>query len=207
MIKPSIRGSRRSMGSDSGGDPYHSLYQTTFMEYAAKSGINQGLSHVGDDGEARMVDVSDKAETARTAKATAVVRVGAEAYKLIQQNQMKKGDVLTVAQIAGIMGSKKTPELIPLCHPISLTKVDLRVRLDPGTTDCVTTECEAKCLGQTGVEMEAMTGAAVAALTVYDMVKAVNKFVAIENLQLVSKTGGSSGSLLNPAFNDDQKGP
>ena len=98
-----------------------------------------------------------------------------------------------VAQIAGIMGAKRTSDLIPLCHPLPLTKVDVRVRLDEGSDDTLTAECEAKCRGPTGVEMEALTGASVAALTIYDMCKAVNKGIVIESVRLIHKTGGQSG--------------
>lgn len=173
---------------------YHSLYRATFKEHAVKA----GLSHIDDDGKAAMVDVTDKPETVRSAKARAVIRVGPKAYHLVRSNQIKKGDVMTVAQIAGIMGAKKTSDLIPLCHPLPLTKVNVTVRLGEESTHSLTAECEAKCLGPTGVEMEAMTGATVAALTIYDMCKAVNKLSTIENICLVSKSGGQSGDVMNP---------
>jgi len=169
---------------------YHDLYRTTFKEHAAKA----GLTHVDDQGRAAMVDVGEKAVTSRTAKAQAVINVGPEAYQLIRSNEIKKGDVLTVSQIAGILGAKKTSELIPLCHQVSLSKVDVVITLEADDRK-LTAECTAKCSGQTGVEMEALTGATVAALTIYDMCKAVNKFIVIEEVRLVSKTGGQSGDI------------
>ena len=167
---------------------YHDLYRTSFKDHAIKA----GLSHVDEKGRANMVDVAEKPITTRTARAKAVINVGAEAYELIRKNEIKKGDVLTVAQIAGILGAKKTSELIPLCHPLALTKVDVELTMCEDAK--IVAECTAKCLGRTGVEMEALTGVSIAALTIYDMCKAVNKFIIIENIHLVSKTGGQSGN-------------
>ncbi len=154
------------------------------------------LTHINEKGEARMVDVGAKPDTERTAVARGEVRLQPETVSLIRAGLMKKGDVLTVAQIAGILGAKKTSELIPLCHPIALNHVEVTLELAddlPG----VRIEAAARTLGKTGVEMEALTAVAVAALTVYDMVKAVEKTARIENIRLVEKRGGLSGDVLN----------
>ncbi|KAL1131668.1 hypothetical protein AAG570_011281 [Ranatra chinensis] len=137
-----------------------------------------------------MVDVGDKTESARTATARGTVHVGSEIASLIKQNLLKKGDVLSVAQLAGIMGAKKTAELIPLCHNINLTHVEVSLNLE---NESVAVECTARSVGKTGVEMEALTGVAIAALTVYDMCKAVSRKIRIETIFLVKKTGGSRG--------------
>ncbi|KAG9505691.1 hypothetical protein J7337_002663 [Fusarium musae] len=153
---------------------------------------NAKLTHVSASGEARMVSISDKTATSRIAKAACTVRFSnSTAIELIRDNQMKKGDVLGVARIAGIMASKRTPDLIPLCHPISISKaaVDLDVRGD----DRVEIVATVTCAGKTGVEMEALTAASTAALTVYDMCKAVDKGMIIEGLRVVLKDGGKSG--------------
>jgi len=191
LLSASSAQNRRQLSKVSDGDGYHSLYQATYKDHAVKT----GLTHVDERGEAVMVDVGDKPQTVRTARARAVIRVGRRARQLIHTNQIQKGDVMTVAQIGGIMGAKRTSELIPLCHPIPLTKVDVRVSLDEGSDDTLTAECEAKCLGHTGVEMEALTGASVAALTIYDMCKAVNKHIKIESVHLIYKSGGQSGDI------------
>ena len=138
-----------------------------------------------------MVDVSDKRPTLRTAKAFARISVGEKAFELIEKHEMKKGDVLSVAKIAGIMGAKQTSLVIPLCHPLQLTKVDLDLTLNAALKS-VDISCEAKCRGETGVEMEALHGASVAALTVYDMCKAVTHDMNIERIHLMSKAGGKS---------------
>lgn len=143
-----------------------------------------------------MVDVSGKADTERTAIAQGEVHMTGETLRLIRAGQVKKGDVLTVAQIAGIAGSKRTAELIPLCHPLPLTKVDVQLSLDdslPGVRITAT----AKTVGKTGVEMEALTAVAVAALTVYDMAKAAEKTMRIQNIRLIEKHGGRSGDIVN----------
>ncbi len=153
-----------------------------------------GFTHLDDDGNAVMVDVSDKDVTERTATAKGSVLMAAETMALIQAGGVKKGDVLSVAQLAGIMGAKKTPDLIPLCHPLSLTsvKVDLACDAERNAVD-ITATC--KLSGRTGVEMEALTAVAVAALTVYDMCKAVDRAMRITDIRLVHKSGGKSGTF------------
>jgi cyclic pyranopterin phosphate synthase len=150
-----------------------------------------GLSHLDADGAARMVDVSEKAETTRVAVAEATVRMKAETLALIQQGGMPKGDVLATARIAGIMAAKRTPDLIPLCHPLAITGVT--VNLEPAGDDCLVIRATVKTTGKTGVEMEALTAASIAALTVYDMCKAVEKGMRIEGVRLLEKHGGKSG--------------
>jgi cyclic pyranopterin phosphate synthase len=154
------------------------------------------LTHIDDAGRAHMVDVGAKADTERLAIARGEVELRAETVSLIRQGLMKKGDVLSVAEIAGIMGAKKTSELIPLCHPIPLTQVEVSLELSdelPG----VKISASARTIGKTGVEMEALTAVAVAALTVYDMVKAVERAARIQNIRLVEKHGGRSGDVVN----------
>jgi cyclic pyranopterin phosphate synthase len=156
------------------------------------------LTHLDASGSARMVDVGAKPATARVAVARASVRCDTATYRLIAAGQAAKGDVLAVARVAGIMAAKRTPDLIPLCHPIPLSSVDVDLRLDaelPG----VRIEATARCTAQTGVEMEALTAAAVAALTVVDMAKASDRWMAVEGVGLVSKSGGRSGSVVRPA--------
>lgn len=143
-----------------------------------------------------MVDVGAKPETERIAIAGGEVLLKAETVSLIRQGLMKKGDVLTVAKIAGIMGAKKTSELIPLCHPIGLTQVDVDLRLSDDLPGVLIT-ASARTIGKTGVEMEALTAVSVAALTVYDMVKAVEKTAKIQNVRLIEKHGGRSGDIVN----------
>lgn len=154
--------------------------------------MEKELTHFNGEGRARMVDVSGKDHTERWATARATVRVSPETFRLIVTGGMKKGDVLAVAQVAGIMGAKRAAELIPMCHPIQLTGVDISFSLDEGacTVDILAT---ARCTGQTGVEMEALTAASTAALTVYDMCKAVQRDIVIERVYLVEKSGGKSG--------------
>jgi cyclic pyranopterin monophosphate synthase len=150
------------------------------------------LSHFDDRGQAHMVDVSDKPVTDRLAVAEGVVRMTAETLALITEGRAKKGDVLSVARLAGIMAAKKTADLIPLCHPLPITRVALDLSPDadlPGIRIAATV----KTSGQTGVEMEALTAVSVAALTVYDMVKAVEKSMVIDGIRLVLKDGGKSG--------------
>ena len=152
------------------------------------------LTHLDDDGNAVMVDVSDKASTERTATAKGTVTMEPETMALIQAGGVKKGDVLSVAQLAGIMGAKRTPDLIPLCHPLELTSVTVNLVCDPGRNAVdITATCKLK--GQTGVEMEALTAVAVAALTVYDMCKAVDRGMKITDVRLVHKAGGKSGTF------------
>lgn len=151
-----------------------------------------GFTHIDDDGNAVMVDVSDKDITERTATAKASVIMQPETLALIMQGDVKKGDVLSVAQLAGIMGAKKTPDLIPLCHPLSLASVKVNLTCDP-VRNAVDVSATCKLSGRTGVEMEALTAASVAALTVYDMCKAVDRGMQITDIRLVHKAGGKSG--------------
>jgi cyclic pyranopterin phosphate synthase len=153
-----------------------------------------GLSHLDASGAARMVDVSAKADTDRIATAEAVVRMARETLALIQSGGVPKGDVIATARIAGIMAAKRTPDLIPLCHPLAITGVT--VDLEPDGDDALRIEATVKTTGKTGVEMEALTAATVAALTVYDMCKAVEKGMRIESVQLLEKRGGKSGDWL-----------
>ncbi|MCJ8521273.1 cyclic pyranopterin phosphate synthase [Pseudorhizobium tarimense] len=151
-----------------------------------------GLTHIGAAGEANMVDVGDKAETQRSATAEGFVRMQPETLKLIRDGDAKKGDVIGTARLAGIMGAKKTSDLIPLCHPLMLTKVSVEITEDadlPGLKVTAT----AKLTGKTGVEMEALTAVSVACLTIYDMAKAADKDMEIGGVRLVEKTGGKSG--------------
>lgn len=150
------------------------------------------LTHFDDNGNAHMVDISEKQSSFRIAKAACSIQMSLETLKIISDGSAKKGDVLNVARIAGIQGAKRTSELIPLCHPISLTKVNLDLTLNnklPGIEIIAT----AKTTGPTGVEMEALTAASVSALTVYDMVKSLDKSLIIKNLRLILKDGGKSG--------------
>ena len=150
------------------------------------------LTHINSNGEAEMVDVSEKNNTSREAKAGAKVLMKPETLDLIVSGSHKKGDVLSVARVAGIQAAKKCSELIPLCHPLMLTKVS--VELTPNTKDnTIEIVAVAKLNGKTGVEMEALTAASIAALTVYDMCKAVDRFMTISNVQLLEKKGGKSG--------------
>ncbi|MGE4280722.1 MAG: cyclic pyranopterin monophosphate synthase MoaC [Magnetospirillum sp.] len=151
------------------------------------------LTHFDISGNAVMVDVSDKADSERVAVAAGSVLMAPETMALIQARGLKKGDVLAVAQLAGIMGAKRTPDLIPLCHPLALTSVKVELVLDPARNAVdITATCKLK--GQTGVEMEALTAVSVAALTVYDMVKAVDKAMRITDIRLLHKSGGKSGT-------------
>ena len=151
------------------------------------------LSHLDDKGEARMVDVSDKVATHRTARAEGFVAMELATLALVEQGEAKKGDVLAVARVAGIMAAKKTHELIPLCHPLSITKASVAFepsREPPG----ISVTAEVKVAGPTGVEMEALTAVAVACLTIYDMLKAADKSMTIGEIRLTEKTGGRSGN-------------
>jgi cyclic pyranopterin phosphate synthase len=150
------------------------------------------LTHLDPQGGVHMVDISDKADTVRTAVATGRVIVGDDAYELIRERNVAKGDVLLTAQIAGIMGAKHTSRLIPLCHEVSLRGVDLELTLaEDGPA--VDIRAFTKSVGPTGVEMEALTAVSVAALTIYDMCKSVSKSIRIDDIHLVAKTGGRSG--------------
>ena len=150
------------------------------------------LTHLDESGRARMVDVSAKGETVRIATARGRVLMQPETLRLIRTGGLTKGDVLAIAQVAGVMGAKKTPDLIPLCHPLPITGVDLSFELDEAAS-AVEITASARIVGKTGVEMEALTAVATAALTVYDMCKAVDKDMVIDQIRLVHKVGGKSG--------------
>lgn len=150
------------------------------------------LTHIGGSGEANMVDVGDKAETVRIAVAEGYVRMKAETLTLILEGDAKKGDVIGTARLAGIMAAKQTANLIPLCHPLMLTKVTVDITPDPALPG-LRVEALAKLTGRTGVEMEALTAVSVACLTIYDMAKAADREMEIGGIQLVSKSGGRSG--------------
>jgi cyclic pyranopterin phosphate synthase len=149
------------------------------------------LSHIGDDGRARMVDVSDKPATAREATAEGFVRMSPATLALAVSGEGAKGDVRAAAEIAGVMAAKRTAELIPMCHPLALSKVDVRVEAAGGG---LAVTARVKTTGPTGVEMEALTAVSVACLTLYDMLKAAEKGMVIEGVRLTSKTGGKSGA-------------
>lgn len=179
------------------------LYQkrtidNNFMRsYSTRS--NSKLTHTNEEGNATMVDVSDKEITFRCATAKAIVIVGEKIAKLIKENNLKKGDVFTVSQLAGITGAKKTSELIPLCHNIPITNINVAISLDDDT-NAVIILATVKCEGKTGVEMEALTAASVSALTVYDMCKSISHDILIKEIQLMSKSGGRSGDYNKDSF-------
>ena len=150
------------------------------------------FTHFNESGRAKMVDISEKGDTIRTAVARGRVRVSHETLALIKTGGIKKGDVLGTAQIGGIMGAKRTSDLIPMCHPVMLTGVDISFSFDE-TVPAVEVTATARCTGATGVEMEALTAVSVAVLTIYDMCKAVQKDMVIENIRLLKKAGGKSG--------------
>jgi len=167
----------------------------------SKGGYNRRMSepkltHLDEHGQASMVDVGAKSDTERVAVARGEIHMLKATFDLIRDGQIKKGDVLTVAQIAGITAAKRTSDLIPLCHPLFLTKVDVDLALDESLPGVVIT-ATAKTVGKTGVEMEALTAVSVAALTVYDMAKAAEKTMRIQNIRLVEKHGGKSGDIVN----------
>ena len=159
-------------------------------EGEALSDNNNELSHVDENGKAQMVDVGNKDDTKRSATASGKVFMSTETIEALERQELKKGDVLGVARIAGIQAAKKTSELIPLCHPLAINfaSVDFRIR-----ESCVEIQATVKTSGKTGVEMEALTACSVAALTVYDMCKSVDKSITIEEVKLLEKTGGKSG--------------
>lgn len=152
----------------------------------------EDFTHFNSQGRAHMVDVQDKAPTPRHAVAGARVLVSRETLALIRGGGLKKGDVLAVAQVAGIMAAKRTPELIPMCHPVPISGIDLSLEPDDSRC-CVEIRASVSCLGPTGVEMEALTAASAAALTVYDMCKAVQRDIVITDVRLLEKTGGIHG--------------
>ena len=156
---------------------------------------NLQLTHLDDQGNAKMVDVGDKDVTSREAIARGYISIQPETLRLIKEGLMKKGDVLTIAQLAGIMGAKKTSELIPLCHPLPLDKVEVELELDDA--ECrIDVTATARTTARTGVEMEALTAVTVAALTLYDMCKSVDRGMRIEAVRLVEKRGGRSGEII-----------
>lgn len=148
------------------------------------------LTHINEQGRAKMVDVTDKEETFREARAAGTVNVNPDTMRLIKSGGIKKGDVLSVAQVAGIMAAKKTSDIIPMCHPLMLSGVDIRFTL---TDTQVQIEAAVKCKGNTGVEMDALTAVSTAALTIYDMCKAVQRDIEITDIRLLYKNGGKSG--------------
>ena len=163
--------------------------------------MNNPLTHFNEEGRARMVDVSEKGNTSRKAVAKGKIYLQPETLRLINEGQIKKGDVLAVAQVAGIMGAKKSHEIIPMCHPLLLTGVDISFekhqKPDPETGLCsITITGTVKVTGQTGVEMEALTAVSTAALTIYDMCKAVDRGMVVQAIQLEEKLGGKSGHFL-----------
>ena len=164
------------------------IMERTRMEHS------KDFTHFNNEGRAKMVDVGEKAPSRRSAVAAARVLVNRDTFELIKSGGMKKGDVLTVAQIAGVMGAKRTPDLIPMCHPILIDGIDLALHLDEEALS-VEIEATVSCDGRTGVEMEALTAVSTAALTVYDMCKAVQKDMVISDIRLLSKTGGVHGDF------------
>jgi cyclic pyranopterin phosphate synthase len=161
------------------------------------SGGKAGLTHIGASGEAHMVDVGDKADTVRIATAVGHVKMEPETLTLIRKGNAKKGDVIGTARLAGIMAAKQTSNLIPLCHPLMLTKVSVDIVEDPALPGLRIT-ATAKLTGKTGVEMEALTAVSVACLTVYDMAKAADKAMEIGGIRLLAKSGGKSGNFHHP---------
>lgn len=155
-------------------------------------GRTEDFTHFNEQGRAKMVNVGEKSPTCRKAVAAACVLVNEETFSLIKTGGMKKGDVLTVAQIAGVMGAKRTPDIIPMCHPILIDGIDLSMSLNEERKS-VEIQATVSCAGRTGVEMEALTAVATAALTVYDMCKAVQKDIVITDIRLLEKTGGIHG--------------
>ena len=150
------------------------------------------LTHINQKGDAQLVDISDKAITRRKAIAEGSIQLNQQTLKLIQDNLIKKGDVLNTARIAGIQAAKKTWELIPLCHTINLSKIDINFSIDK-KNNVITCQSSCECLAQTGLEMEALSAVSIALLTIYDMVKAVDRTMVISNIHLVEKSGGRSG--------------
>ncbi len=173
-------------------DDVYSIADFIYKKVDKKAVGDMGFTHFDDEGNARMVDVGMKDITRRTATAVATVQVNKETFGLIKSGGVKKGDVLTVAQIAGIIGAKKTPDLIPMCHPVIIDSADVRCRLNEEKT-CVEIEATVSCSGRTGVEMEALSACSAAALTVIDMCKSVQRDIRIADIHLVHKTGGIHG--------------
>jgi len=153
------------------------------------------FTHFNESGKAKMVEVGDKNDTKRVAVARGTIKMNGKTLRMIIEGQMKKGDVLSVAQIAGIMGAKKTSETIPMCHNIFITGADIEFKIDE-ENNAIHIEAEVKTIGKTGVEMEALNAVSTTALTIYDMCKAVDKDMVIENIRLAKKTGGKSGEYI-----------
>jgi len=154
------------------------------------------LTHINRKGDAQLVDITDKAITHRKAIAEGTIQLNKETLKLIQANLIKKGDVLNTAKIAGIQAAKKTWELIPLCHSINLTKIDINFKIDK-KNNTIVCQSSCECFAQTGLEMEALSAVNIALLTIYDMVKAVDRTMVISNIHLVEKSGGRSGTYVS----------
>jgi cyclic pyranopterin phosphate synthase len=159
--------------------------------------MDDHLTHLDEAGAARMVDVGDKPESERVAVAGGTITMQPETLRLVREGALKKGDVLTVARVAGIMAAKRTSELIPLCHPIALTKIDVDLTIDEAR-NAIDIRATARTRGRTGVEMEALTAVSVAALTVYDMAKAVDRAMRIGDIRLLEKHGGVHGDYVAP---------
>jgi len=157
--------------------------------------MSKKLSHINHEGNVQMVDVTAKPQTTREAKAQGIVRMDAATLALVSKGRIAKGNVLTTAKIAGIMAAKKTGDLIPMCHPLELTGVDLTFTVDEKKS-AIIIEASVRIAGKTGVEMEALTAVSVAALTIYDMCKAVNKKIVISDIMLLEKSGGKSGTFI-----------
>lgn len=153
------------------------------------------FTHFNESGKAKMVEVGDKENTKREAIARGTIKMNPLTLKMILEGQMKKGDVLSVAQVAGIMGAKKTSEIIPMCHNIFITGADIKFEIDE-VNNAIHIEAKARTIGKTGIEMEALSAVSITALTIYDMCKAVDKDMVIENIRLVRKTGGKSGEYI-----------
>ncbi len=166
------------------------------------SDITEKMNHFDARGNAVMVDVTEKAVTCREATAVGSIRVGKETYEAIEGGTAKKGDVLGVARVGGIMAAKRTWELIPMCHPLPLGKCSVDFVMHP-ETHTVEARCTVRVTGKTGVEMEALTGASVALLTIYDMCKAIDKSMEIQSVYLLRKTGGKSGDFVNPLHREE----
>jgi cyclic pyranopterin phosphate synthase len=154
------------------------------------------LTHIDSSGHVQMVDITKKADTERLAIAGGVVEMAQRTFDLLKEGALEKGDALTTAQIAGIMAAKRTAELIPLCHPIPLSQIEVACELNPGLPGVVIT-ARVRTTGKTGAEMEALTAVSIAALTIYDMAKAVDKKMKIQNIRLIEKHGGKSGDIVN----------
>jgi cyclic pyranopterin monophosphate synthase len=167
------------------------------MDQPPQSLPRQGLTHQDTSGRPRMVDVGEKAETRRSATAEGLLRMSPETLAALQENRLPKGDPLLVAQIAGIQAAKRTADLIPMCHPLPLTRVDVRLEVEPSIPG-VRATATAEVVGRTGVEMEALTAVGVALLTAYDMLKAIDRTLSIDGVRLLRKEGGRSGAWQAP---------